>query len=271
MGSTMKKLLLGTAMTVVLSGYAAAADLLVKAPPPPPPWSWTGFYVGLQGGAGWGTEERGFIEFCNPGGSCPIINAVPGTERSSFTLNGLHGGGTAGFNWQKGPIVFGVEGDISGSDINGTGDCSTSFGDAAGCHTKLDWFATLTGRLGFTVDHALIYIKGGGAWGHFNHDVVSTAAGCGAPGLSCSSSIGDNRSGFTVGTGIEYAIWHNWSAKVEYDYIDFGTKNLAFPLIVNTGKFAGTSFVDDRERVHVVRAGLNWRFDWGGWPIIARY
>jgi outer membrane immunogenic protein len=290
MGNTMKKLLLGSSILLGMAATAAAADLSVYSKAPPPAWSWSGFYFGVQGGTGWGTSEDLATGFCpaGPGGglcATPILfSPATGILRSSYTLNGLHGGGTAGFNWQTGPIVLGVEGDLSGANIEGTGDCSESLGrtfnqggffTAGGCHTKLTWFGTVTGRLGVTVDHALLYVKAGGAWGHFDQDAAMSLFIANGPGGGPSSAavLGTNRSGYTVGTGIEYALWSsNWSAKVEYDFMDFGTKNLTFPFVGNLFGAGNTAnlFVDDRERVHVVRVGLNYRF-WSGGPLFSKY
>lgn len=249
--------------------------------------SWTGFYIGLQGGTGFGTSTR------NPTGgqTCDVTTGIcgapttipfPDAFQNSFSMNGLHGGATTGFNWQTGPVVFGLEGDISGADIDGTGDCTfllsqTAIGGNTGCRTKLTWVGALTGRLGVTYDHALLFIKGGGAWAHFDHAATNDeAAASGSTGLggagppppppppcipSCTASIGDTRSGFTVGAGIEYAFLSSWSAKVEYDYMDFGTKSLTYVFInPTTGVLNGIGFANDRERVHLVKAGLNYRF-----------
>jgi outer membrane immunogenic protein len=224
-GDNMKKLLLGTAMSLVMAAGAAAADLMpapayTKAPPPPMPM-WTGFYLGIEGGTGWGTTADTFTASQFPGG--PLLTTTPvGPFQSSFGLNGFHGGGTAGWNWQHGPVVLGIEGDISAADINGTGDCTQVFGNFSGCRTKLTGFGTLTGRLGIAIDHALVYIKGGGAWAHFDHSVLTSSL--------TAASIGDNRSGFTVGTGIEYAFWHGWSAKVEYDLYGLWYQESDLPL-----------------------------------------
>jgi outer membrane immunogenic protein len=279
MGNTMRKLLLGSTMLLGMAASAAAADLplYTKAPPPVPGWSWTGFYLGVQGGAGWGTNADSVTAatFCT-GANCAVSQLTPGgLLQDSYGLNGLHGGGTAGFNWQRGLVVFGVEGDISAADIKGTGDCTNSFGVVAaggnplraGCQTKMTWFGTVTGRLGVTVDHALVYIKGGAAFAHFDHDVTTGTPG--VPGAAGPSfSTGADRTGFTIGTGIEFAVWGNWSAKVEYDYMDFGTKNLNFldAHVVVLPTITTSQFADVREQVHVVRAGLNYRFNWGGMP-----
>jgi outer membrane immunogenic protein len=269
----MKKLLLGSVvLAAMIVGSAKAADLPLKVPAYAPPplaasWSWTGFYLGVQGGAGWGTEERSSTALeCSPV-QCVLPFGIPPNE-SSFTLNGWHGGGTAGFNWQLGPIVFGAEGEISGANISGKADCTALFRNLFGftssstCHTNLPVFGTVTGRLGVAVDHALFYVKAGGAGAHLNHNINT---------VPFSGSTGDNRWGFTAGTGIEYAFWGNWSAKLEYEFMDFGTKNIVFA--VQTPGEAFNIFMDDRERIHVVKAGLNYRFSWGeaAAPVMARY
>src|SRR5262249_41570447 len=129
---------------------------------------------------------------------------------------------------------------------------------ATSCHTKMNWFATLTGRLGVAVDHALLFAKAGVAWANFDRDVV---VGIPATSVTASASLSDTQTGFVLGTGIEYAFKGNWSAKVEYDYMDFGTVSQKFsfhgPLF---DPFTANIFADDRERVHIVRIGLNYRF-----------
>jgi outer membrane immunogenic protein len=127
----------------------------------------------------------------------------------------------------------------------------------------------LTGRAGFAVDHALWYVKGGVAFAHFNHDITSGSAllAVADPGLvsGSSASASETRTGATFGVGVEYAFWGNWSAKFEYDYMDFGTKNITFAetFIFEGAPVALTNTMDVRERVQVIRAGLNYRFNWG--------
>jgi outer membrane immunogenic protein len=224
---------------------ARAADMpaFSKAPIAEPGWSWSGVYIGLQGGAGWGTVEdmAKTTQSCPAGGPCGLVTAFPApdSQRSNNALSGFHGGGTAGYNFQYGQVVFGLEGDFSGANIEGRGDCSNSlgfvnaFGEAAGCHAKMTWFGTGTARLGLTVDRALIFIKGGGAWAHFDESATANnPVGLGGPFAlgapnSLTSSHSTTRGGFTVGTGIEYALGSNLSAKVEYDYMDFGSNNVS--------------------------------------------
>jgi outer membrane immunogenic protein len=261
---------------------AGAADLPVKVPPPPPPvWTWTGFYLGIQGGAGWGTSRDLLTaaQFCGTT-TCnsPLSVAIPGATGYSPTISGWHGGGTAGFNWQTGQVVFGVEADISAASIDGTADCD-SFANLligispATCSTKLKSFGTLTGRLGIAIDHALVYIKGGGAWGNFSHSIVMTNCNFAPCSGAWTGSSSESRWGATAGVGVEYAFWGNWSAKIEYDYMDFGTKNIEVTTINSIQNFPESIriFLDDRERVHVIRAGLNYRFNWWGGPVVTRY
>jgi outer membrane immunogenic protein len=263
---------------LVLVASANAADMApayVKAGPP----SWTGFYIGAQGGFGVGSaEESGSsATLCNPG--CNTTFVVSPALHSTAFLIGLHGGGTAGFNWQSGPFVFGVEGDISGANLDGTaGNCSLLFAGGpilaggfafASCRTSLTWFATATGRLGLTIHDALIYAKGGAAWARYNHDVASMNNNVNPTVFNDTGPIGDNRVGFTVGAGIEYAFWSGWSAKLEYDYLDFGTKNIDIPVTL-VGETIH-NLIDDRERVHVFRAGLNYRFNWWPGPVVTKY
>jgi outer membrane immunogenic protein len=131
--------------------------------------------------------------------------------QSSFDINGMFGGATVGYNWQSGPAVLGVEGDFSESGITGSSDCFQSFGlgPAMGifglgstCKTDMEWFATATGRLGLTHDHALLYIKGGAAWARFEHDATDGPTMLGFGAASIAGSISNTPVGFTFGTGL---------------------------------------------------------------------
>ena len=282
----MKKLMLTTAALIALvAGAAHAADLpagpAYKAPPPAAVWSWTGFYIGLQGGGGWGTSEDSLTGFQESVGSfvTPVFPVTPaGIVSNNLATSGLFGGADAGLNWQTGPLVLGVEGDINWSNIDGTGNCSGLFGFLnvpvfqASCNTKMPWFATATARVGAAVDHALVYVKGGAAWAEFDHNIATGATTTGPGIVGPTYALSDNRFGYTVGAGIEYALGSNWSAKLEYDYMDFGTKNLSLAP-TSLGIFAPVGItlnVDDRERVQLIKAGLNYRFSWGE-PVVARY
>jgi outer membrane immunogenic protein len=288
-GNTMKKSILGlVAFGALIAAPAMAADLRmpVKAPPAPiaPVFSWTGLYIGVQGGWGWGTSSATATStnFCPAGGACGAVPGsgpiVPPIALDSINTNGGFIGATAGFNYQFNQIVVGIEGDWSGADINGSAACTPSTitgffgapGPASGtCTSKLRDFATLDGRLGWAWDRALLYVKGGGAWARFNQSAITTVAGIPGP----AASFGTDREGWTIGVGVEYAFTNNWSLKVEWQHMDFGTTNVAFPF-VNTPAFAAGVFnvnANDTERVDIIRGGLNYRFNFGGGPVAARY
>jgi len=252
----------GVGLAFGASAFAAdIAPMYAKAPPAPPPFSWSGFYVGAQGGAGWGTTTDNVLGLavCVAPGPCAPFGANTGTPQRQ--INGWHGGVTAGYNWQIGQIVLGAEGDWSAADISGKGDCSSLLGGigiVSGCSSKLGDFATIDGRFGFAVDRALIYVKGGVAYGHFSDTLNGGIGG----GLTVAASATDNRWGGTAGVGVEYAVAKNWSAKLEYDYMDFGTRTLNTTVTTN---IPGTTLAltdSVREQVSVVKAGVNYRFDW---------
>lgn len=255
----MRELIQSSVAIVVLGrgGPAFAADLPVyKAPPMISAYNWTGFYVG--GHVGWGViDENGTLVATTAG--APIL--PPGTvingDRSSFL-----GGGQTGYNWQIGKWVFGVEGDLSWTDAktstttNGTLVANSFRVENANTH----WYATLTGRVGYAWDNWLFYVKGGAAGVNVNYSANVSVAGIvtAFPGLS------DTRKGWTIGAGIEQALSSNWSWKLEYDFMDFGTRRYTF--IDTTG--AITNMVDINANVSTVKVGFNYR--WGG-PVIAKY
>jgi outer membrane immunogenic protein len=140
-------------------------------------------------------------------------------------------GGTLGYNWQAGPLVYGLEGDIDWSNIRGSGVCG-----GIGCSTRNNWLGTARGRLGYAADRFMPYVTGGFAFG----DISNSAAGF--------ADARSTKTGWTVGGGIEAALAGPWTAKVEYLYVDLGHGSGAIP---------GT---DATFHSNIVRAGLNYRF-----------
>ena len=167
-----------------------AADMsrpAFKAPSSAAPWNWTGFYVGINGGYGFGKSNW---------------TNVAGTT-GDFNVRGALAGGTIGYNLQTGMWVWGLEGDVDASWIKGT-DATIC------CETKNEWLATARGRIGYAFDRWLPFLTGGAAFG----DVKMTPVGFPA---ETSTKIG-----WTAGGGLEYAFQGAWSAKVEYLYADLG-------------------------------------------------
>jgi outer membrane immunogenic protein len=244
-------------LSVCLGGAAFAADLgAAPAPvytkaPIVAPFSWTGFYLGAH--AGWGSSgEAWFEDSTQTGGLGPV-----GFQDANYTANGFLGGGQIGFNYQLGWFVFGAEGDFSGADITGTGGgCFPETGVVQSCSTKMNWVSTATGRFGVALDQTLLYAKGGAAWDGGSH--TNECSICFGGPLAWTSS--DDRSGWTVGAGIEQALpgaWSHWSAKLEYDYIDFGTQDVG--PFTNPPAFAPYT-ENIREQLQVIKAGINYRF-----------
>jgi outer membrane immunogenic protein len=187
------------AMALAGAAPARAADLSVapiyKAPPvvTPQAYNWSGFYLGLNGGGGWGTSTW--------------------DTAGSFNLSGGVVGGTAGVNWQVGHAVLGLEGDVDWSSLKGS---ATTALCPAGCTTNNDWLATVRGRAGYAFDRVMPYVTGGLAAG----DIKAST-----PGFAGTSQ---NNAGWTVGGGVELALTNNWTAKAEYLHVDLGNMNCGF-------------------------------------------
>jgi len=220
----MKRLLIASIGLIALVSAAAAADLTRPAPYYPkapvlaPVYNWTGFYIGVNGGGGWGSSNWDSL--------------------GRFDVSGGLVGGTIGYNYQVGKAVFGVEGDIDWSDINGT--TATALCPLT-CKTANDWLSTIRGRIGYAADRFMPYVTGGVAFG----SIKATA-----PGFAGATNT---NAGWTLGGGIEAAIVGNWTGKVEYLYADLGNSNCGFSC--GTTVSNNVSF-----RTSILRAGLNYKF-----------
>jgi outer membrane immunogenic protein len=255
----MKKLWLAAVAGLALStNVAFAADLgqpLYKAPPPPPPPpSWTGFYLGFNGG--WGESQHGGDLFCAGGVICTD------TENGIVKPNGGLFGGQIGYNWQSGIVVYGIETDIQWADIHGsaTAFVGPRLADTFTVSEKLDWFGTVRGRLGITPwgNNALLYVTGGLIYGG-----QKVSASLTTPTAIFVASDSTTRTGGTVGLGLEYLFTPTLSGKIEGLWYDMGSRDL---------------FLTSTETTHnhlegaIVRAGLNWHFNWGGGgPVEGQY
>ena len=242
----MNKFLFAASVVALSSASAFAADLpartYTKAPVyAAPVYNWTGIYAGVHIGAAFGGDD---------GFTATPLTPVPltGSNRDAAFL----GGGQIGADYQFAPNwLVGIEGQISGlsnSDRNFVSGIN-SFRD------RSDWLASVTGRLGYTWGPGLIYAKGGVA---FRDDNGLAATAGFLPAVTDRQSTG-----YTVGGGLEYMFAPAWSAKVEYQYYNFDTTNVAF----TSGGPQALSYKDD---LHTVKVGLNYRFNWGG-PVVAKY
>jgi outer membrane immunogenic protein len=228
----MKSALIRTSIAVVallIAPIAAqSADLprpSYKAPYAPvyvAPFSWSGFYVGLNGGYGFGTSNW--------------ANALATT--GDFRVSGALAGVTLGYNLQTGSWVWGLEADIDASWIKG----STTSVICSGCETSNPWLGTGRARIGYAWDRWLPYLTGGAAYG----GIKMSGGG---------NSETTSKFGWTAGAGVEYAFLGNWSTKLEYLYVDLGKVSCGTTVCTGAGGGVDVSFTTS-----LVRAGLNYRF-----------
>lgn len=256
--------LFAISVAVGSSAYAADMGLPLKAPPPalPPLPTWTGFYVGGNLGAGFGDKWWNSNVACN---SCDaaFLFGMPGQSLGTTSMDGFLGGFQAGFNWQAGQWVFGFEGTFDWTDMHGQFPLSTpdaaEDGGVTG-HSSLDWIATMVGRAGITIDRALVYAGGGGAWTREND---STNFGNALDASVFNASGSDTQSGWTFLAGVEYMIDPHWSARIQYNFYDFPSRNVDLTLAeAKENSEIGGDPISTQLRIHSVTAGANYRF-WG--------
>ncbi len=223
----MMKKILTAALLASVASSAFAADLPSrKGPPPapmyaPPVFSWTGFYVGVNGGYGTGNfDNLGGTVFGDPSGGLV--------------------GGTVGYNYQINQFVVGLEGDLDWADI----EKSQTFLNGSNGKATLDSLGHVLGRLGFAYDRALFYVAGGYAGGDVHGTFNDVPLG-----LALSNSAW--QSGYAVGAGIEYAVTNNISVKAQYLYSQLG----------DTTYFGGTpDSVKTGLAVNTFTTGINYKF-----------
>jgi len=217
---------------------ASAADLPMKAAPVTPVaavYDWTGFYLGINGGYGWGQQD-------------PLTVLSNRFDRASFNMSGGVFGGTAGAQIQKGHVVLGVEGDIDWANISGSGITTPTIAGGAipitvNIANKTDAVATARMRFGGAFDTLLVYGTAGVAFLHETASGSSVAGNpCGTLGVlaNCTGSIW--RPGVAAGLGAEYAFALNWTVKGEYLYV--------------VGAGTGVS----KDQINLFRAGVNLKF-----------
>jgi len=224
----MKKILLATVALAALAAPAGAADLAArpytKAPVAAPLPTWAGFYIGAMGGYASQTDDG---------------------------IKGGFAGGTVGYNWQQGAVVFGLEADAAWADINQS-VAGAIFVPGVGlvganASAKIQDWGTVRGRIGYAFGPTLLYATGGYAW-------ADTKLSFGSPGVF---SVSDSQvhSGWTVGAGAEWMFAPQWSLKGEYLYKSFGSENYTFNVLGVSATAASGSY-----DIHSVQVGVNYHF-----------
>jgi outer membrane immunogenic protein len=251
----MKRILLTTVSIGVLGLVppALGADLpYAKAPAiAAPVYDWTGFYVGGFGGGGYGNHN--------------VNNATgPSGTFTNFTANytsiGGVAGGEAGYNWQSGSYLVGLEGDLFWSGIKGNDANQFIAGNFPGVTgvdaDNLKWGGTVRVRAGYTLDRWMLFFTGGYAFGDIEH--TNTAAG------SLPDKFTVHANGLTGGGGIAYALTNNVIGKFEYRYYNFNGYNRAGSPLTPNGQLPYTT----ESTYSVVTLGLDFKF---GGPVVAKY
>jgi outer membrane immunogenic protein len=224
----MKKVLLASACLFALAAPASAADLAARPYTKAPVavasvYNWTGFYLGVVGGGAW--------------------ESASGDPK----MKGGFVGGTAGYNWQTGNVVFGIEADGAWADVSAS---ATDALTGITVRSKTDALGTVRGRIGYAVNNVLFYGTGGYAWID-NKLSVST--------LGVTVSDSKFHSGWTVGAGVEAFFAPQWSVKGEYLYRSLGGETYFSGIApVTTGTL----------NFHTVQVGVNYHF---GGPVVAKY
>jgi outer membrane immunogenic protein len=276
--------IIATVSVVVSTQMASAADMPIKAPvykapAPAAVYTWTGFYVGANAGYGWQdptvtltpNDPVSYVETCINGGFCP--------PPASFNIKGALGGLQAGYNWQvQQNWLLGFETDFVWSGIKGTGNSNffLKFDPSnSQASENVKWFGTVRARIGFLpVNNVLLYATGGLAYGKVGENIVVNnpsggGAGTGQFGYACNISgpcfLGSSSHtalGWTVGGGLEYALWNNISVKAEYLYVNLVGDSVNVVALDSGGFPSPSSFTANygTRDFNMVRGGVNLKF-----------
>ncbi len=249
---------------VAAASSSQAADLPFKAAPQavaPPAYDWSGIYIGAHVGGGWATND-----LSDPGIGLVAL-ALPGFPVVQTTdSSGILGGVQAGWNYQFGRFILGTELDFSWADVNGT-NASTFAVGVGGAGTSItrtltadtNWIGTSTLRLGYAHDRWMFYSKVGVAYDHTKYTSVWVANGPGG-GPIFGGTGSKTQVGWTVGFGAEWAFWNNWSAKLEYDFMDFGSKTIPINGTLGVGGPGASFGLVNEQTINEVKFGLNYKF-----------
>jgi outer membrane immunogenic protein len=258
------------AAVIAMTGLDAAhaADLPVraytKAPViADPTYNWTGGYVGVSAGGAWGSSNSSTSTAFSPTGyflpeNVPLVNAA-GVQ--AIKPNGFTGGLGAGYNWQADNFVFGLEGDIESFRLSGNASAAAAYSGKT-CPNQCffvmssagaNWLATARGRIGVAASNWLFFATGGAAFTGLKGSFSFADNNPTTEAVSLSNS----KTGYTLGGGIEAALWSRWSVKAEYLYVNFGSASATGALIQVPAQpmFHSIDF-----KASIARAGLNYRF-----------
>lgn len=269
------------------------------------PYSWTGFYAGGHFGGGLAQKKWNDLTPIDPL-SAPTFTDNTAQDMGSHNATGLLGGIQGGYNWQFAHWILGVEGQYSFADLTGDHQNTVALGGSvnlgagttlseigtqvATLATRVDGIGTIAGRVGFasdSIDRTMFYVKGGAAYARDRYTEATNtaisfcvtqngASNCTAAGFTGSFSGSQNRWGWMGGVGLEYGLTQNWSAKVEYDFLGFGTQNVNMPgtlcqtLTTNCVAVPRQTMAIE-QNIQLLKFGVNYHFNAMPTAVTARY
>jgi outer membrane immunogenic protein len=234
----MRNLLLSGIALGVLAAPVMAADLAPSFKAPIPVYNWTGAYIGGHAGGAFGGEDA-----TNPAIGTPVTY--------STNPSGFLGGVQAGYNYQFSPsFLVGAEADMSWSAASGNYNFITTHADGVTnvsgiFNSNQNWYSTAAGRLGYVIGNYMLYARGGGAWMNADYSLAIT-------GPFAGGSANLIRSGYVAGGGAEWMFYPGWSARVEYNYLDFGSSFVPLGVV-------GASV---NSHVSTFKVGVDWHPGW---------
>lgn len=247
------------ALVLSLSVPALAADLPSKAmrPAPVPMADWTGLYVGVHGGYGWGRWD-GALSYDDEAKYPSLV-----FDHSDKRMNGNSwlAGLQIGANYQIGRIVFGAEADVSWTDLSSARTFlpypKNPGSPAWEIENQLDMLGTVRGRLGFANGPVLVYATGGLAWGNVESNIQPVYKG---GFVSAHGNFDETHIGYAIGGGVEWMLARNWTIKAEYLFIDLGKEDYAYVGTTVDGRPYDTDHYNPSLTIQTIRAGLNYKF-----------
>ncbi|WP_378943130.1 outer membrane protein [Mesorhizobium sp. ANAO-SY3R2] len=251
-----------TSVLILALSSAQAADLIVEPAPAPVAerfsYDWSGFYIGVHAGIGGGTFNHVFNHIADS-----LDEGGDYRQTEDITAFGAFGGVQVGYNHQFVPNwVAGIEADLSASRIKASDSRSYNWFDhnefgKREIETKIDWFGTIRGRLGYAMDNFLIYGTGGAAYGSIKTSAIDSASwNDGTGGYYDSHSFSDIKLGWTAGAGFEYGLTEYITLKTEYLYVDLGSIETSGYNEFHSSD--GDTSVDTA--FHTLKTGLNYKF-----------
>ena len=254
----------GVASIALFAGHATAADVLTVAPSAPAPWRWAGGYVGVTAGGAWGAFGTATSTPVNPSNffsDAAVVGAINAAGANSAKINGFATGIEAGYNWQNGPFLLGVEADLQSLHLNGAARSAVIPQPGGGgqfvvtSYSAANWPFTARARNGLVADNgALLFLTGGLAVTHVNTDFVFSPA----DGVAEFGKLEAAKVGYAIGGGAEAPLTDRLSVKAEYLYVRFSDTTTSGNLPADAAPQTFTHTGD--LTANILRLGLNYRF-----------